>query len=160
MENNAKAQSPGARQDERRNAGRGDGTQWNGSSFICPVDVDGEDVLVDDDAIQNELSDDNSIKRLAPRNHEVSLNEIARPARKNCIRKEFELISKVKSVQVIEDDQLTESERWAEISDESWDEASIPSDEDQWATDSEGEPMTDDPKGPSRRTYSEVLKNG
>lgn len=65
----------------RRNPGRMDGDLWRGDSFICPSRVDG--APVEADAGENAADEHESTEHGAPqsRAHEVSLMDIAKPAK-------------------------------------------------------------------------------
>ncbi|KAJ7816849.1 hypothetical protein B0H14DRAFT_2843981 [Mycena olivaceomarginata] len=114
----------------RRNPGRMDGVQWNGDSFVCARQVDGDEPR----ALHGLTWDDDGIEHLEneprPRNEPmvISLLDIARPAKQRGVTKNRRVR------QVIELDDGTRSEQWEdwEGNSEAWDVQSEP-----WETQSE-----------------------
>lgn len=132
----------------RRNPGRMDGVHWNGDSFVCAQQVDGDvsrpsDAGAWDEEEHNTLADD---RRPPTEPMVVSLLEIARPAKRRClssslpcggriltsipgVAKKYVVLPAVRRVMELEDD--TQSEQW-EAESEAWDVRS-----EQWETQSE-----------------------
>ncbi|KAJ6472846.1 hypothetical protein C8R47DRAFT_1145587 [Mycena vitilis] len=101
----------------RRNPGRMDGVQWNGDSFVCARQVDGDGprghdfgAWEEDDSI---VSDE---KRADNTPMVISLFDIARPAKRRGVARKYEVLPTIPRVIELEDDAT--SEQW-----EQWDDA-------------------------------------
>ncbi|KAJ7778016.1 hypothetical protein DFH07DRAFT_1056340 [Mycena maculata] len=97
----------------RRNPGRMDGVQWNGDSFVCARQVDGDvsrrhDGSWDAEEHVNELRDGGPCDDRVV----VSLMDIARPAKRRGVAKKFEVLPTIRRVIEVDDD--AQSEQWEE----------------------------------------------
>ncbi|KAF8172616.1 hypothetical protein K438DRAFT_1851428 [Mycena galopus ATCC 62051] len=116
----------------RRNPGRMDGVQWNGDSFVCTRQVDGDEPgralnAVDQEDAGNEPSDEQRPPMV------VSLLDIARPAKRRGPAKKYQVLPRVQHVIELEDG--TQSELWEdewERNSDAWDVQS-----EQWESQSE-----------------------
>ncbi|KAJ7925388.1 hypothetical protein B0H13DRAFT_2314602 [Mycena leptocephala] len=83
----------------RRNYGRMDGVRWNGASFVCGRQVDGDDL----DAVSEEREDDvsESPDRRTPL--VMSLLDIARPAKRRGVAKKSEVLPTIRRVIELDD---------------------------------------------------------
>jgi len=123
----------------RRNPGREDGTQWNGSSFMSPADVDGypEDTTSDNEIVLQQIIEDLTTEcEYERRPMSVLLVDIARPAKAKGIAKDFEIVETPRRVVALHDE---EGEWWE--SDEDWESV-----------------YAEETRHIERRTYSEVLR--
>ncbi|KAF7375795.1 Peptide hydrolase [Mycena sanguinolenta] len=116
----------------RRNPGRMDGVQWNGDSFVCARQVDGDtpNAEVEDEGTRTEAGSDEQRPRDEPM--VISLLDIARPAKRRGLAKKYQIVPRIGRVIEIEDG--TQSEQWEDWERESdlWDVQS-----EQWETQSE-----------------------
>ncbi|KAL0945798.1 hypothetical protein HGRIS_012085 [Hohenbuehelia grisea] len=85
----------------RRNPGRMDGRMWNGASFMCPLKVDDEDLSEDDEGGLPDWCDYEPPVETEP--HVIELLDIAREAKPKGVAKEFEVVSPLDRVIVLED---------------------------------------------------------
>ncbi|KAJ7451284.1 hypothetical protein B0H11DRAFT_316018 [Mycena galericulata] len=120
----------------RRNPGRMDGVQWNGDSFVCARQVDGDVSRVHDVvAVDAEEQDDELLFEQRPQEGRlvVSLLDIARPAKRRGVAKKYEVLPTVRRVIELDGDN-THSEQWEqwEGRSEAWDTQS-----EQWESQSE-----------------------
>ncbi|KAF9458892.1 hypothetical protein BDZ94DRAFT_64045 [Collybia nuda] len=130
----------------RRNPGRMDGVRWNGSNFLCGEEVDGFDVGPID--LSNDIEydymvnyDDGYVPTHSTRPLTVSILDIARPAKRKGIAKDFEIVDGVRRIIALDDDGPYEETEWL--------------DNDEWeAIDVGGQPSAD------RKSYSSVLIGG
>jgi len=114
-----------------------DGVQWNGDSFVCARQVDGDgprahDVVVGEEDEGTEPLTPVDEKRSSNEPIVVSLLDIARPAKRRGIAKKYEVLPTIS--RVIELDDSVRSEQWEEweSSSEAWDMQS-----EQWESQSE-----------------------
>ncbi|KAJ7093513.1 hypothetical protein C8R44DRAFT_890733 [Mycena epipterygia] len=121
----------------RRNPGRMDGVQWNGDSFVCARQVDGDVTRPLDVGAWDAEDQENtpgSEERGPQERMVVSLLDIARPAKRRGVAKKYEVLPTIRRVIELEDDAGseqweqwesgsdiwdTQSERW-EIQSEQW----------------------------------------
>ncbi|KAJ6601726.1 hypothetical protein DFH09DRAFT_1301926 [Mycena vulgaris] len=122
----------------RRNPGRMDGVQWNGDSFVCARQVDGDLSRVHDvgawDAEDHESGplpeEQGREERMV-----VSLLDMARPAKRRGVAKKYEVLPTIRRVIELEDDSTSEQwEQWEqwEAGSDAWEGQS-----EQWETQSE-----------------------
>ncbi|KAF7326794.1 hypothetical protein MSAN_02498900 [Mycena sanguinolenta] len=86
----------------RRNPGRMDGVQWNGDSFVCARQVDGDtpNVEVEDEGTRTEAGSDEQRPRGEPM--VISLLDIARPAKRRGLAKKYQIVPRIGRVIEIE----------------------------------------------------------
>ncbi|KAJ7594063.1 hypothetical protein C8J56DRAFT_776282, partial [Mycena floridula] len=102
----------------RRNPGRMDGQTWNGDSFVCSEaieEMEGRNPIYHMSDISDDCVSDYEDPVL-PETKVVSLMDIARPAKRRGIEKEFEVVQNNRRVIVLED-----SEDEADDEREDWD---------------------------------------
>ncbi|KAJ6522474.1 hypothetical protein B0H19DRAFT_1202768 [Mycena capillaripes] len=118
----------------RRNPGRMDGVQWNGDSFVCARQVDGEGPRAHDVGAWKEDEGDAPLAdETRPEPMVVSLLDIARPAKRRGVAKKYEVLPTIRRVIELEDDAASEQwEQW-EAGSEAWEVHS-----EQWESQSEG----------------------
>ncbi|KAF7333743.1 Peptide hydrolase [Mycena venus] len=118
----------------RRNPGRMDGVQWNGDSFVCARQVDGDEPRAIDPVVEDGEDDNEALPRSHSEPMVVSLLDIARvrPVKRRGVAKKYEMLPTIR--RVIELDDGTASEQWEEweADSEAWDVHS-----EQWETQSE-----------------------
>ncbi|KAJ7466447.1 hypothetical protein FB451DRAFT_1260889 [Mycena latifolia] len=116
----------------RRNPGRMDGVQWNGDSFVCAQQIDGN-VARPHEAMTWDAEDAEGTTGPQERGAMVvSLLDIARPAKRRGVAKKYEVLPTIQRVMELEDDAVSEQwEQWEEES-EAWDVQS-----EQWESQSE-----------------------
>ncbi|KAJ7605115.1 hypothetical protein DFH06DRAFT_1253263 [Mycena polygramma] len=103
----------------RRNPGRMDGVQWNGDSFVCARQVDGDGPRAHDVGAWEE--DDSVVsdeKRADDTPMVISLLDIARPAKRRGVARKYEVLPTIPRVIELEDDATSEQwEQWEAGSD-------------------------------------------
>ncbi|KAJ7037670.1 hypothetical protein C8F04DRAFT_1092001 [Mycena alexandri] len=118
----------------RRNPGRMDGVQWNGDSFVCARQVDGDGFRPSEAGTWDQEEHDTSADDRRPPTEPivVSLLDIARPAKRRGVAKKYVVLPTIRRVMDLEDD--TQSEQWEqwEAGSDAWDVQS-----EQWETQSE-----------------------
>ncbi|KAM6501473.1 hypothetical protein JOM56_004487 [Amanita muscaria] len=128
-----------------RNPRRMDGMKWNGSTFVCPENVEDNDfspVLP-----REEYWCDGDSEEVNHTNHgmEVCLMDFARPAKPRGVKKEFEVVDKLPSVIALDE------ESWESYNSDDW---YLP--EDMWE-----EVFMEGTAGvASRKTFADVLRGG
>ncbi|KAJ7626069.1 hypothetical protein FB45DRAFT_922888 [Roridomyces roridus] len=116
----------------RRNPGRMDGVQWNGDSFVCASQVDGDDVKVEVTGVEEQDEDLAAEMRVPEEKVVVSLMDIARPAKRRGTAKKYVVLPAIRRVKSFNDDAQSEQwEQWEEGS-EAWETQS-----ERWETQSE-----------------------
>ncbi|KAJ7141948.1 hypothetical protein C8R43DRAFT_1131257 [Mycena crocata] len=121
----------------RRNPGRMDGVQWNGDSFVCARQVDGDKVHDEHVAWDAEEQEDSvqveEVEDRRPQTHiVVSLLDIARPAKRRGAAKKSQSVPTLRRMIEFDDDTVSEQwEQWEAESD-AWDMQS-----EQWESQSE-----------------------
>jgi len=147
---------PGVVPPKRRNMGRQDGVQWTGDSFLCAARVDGtreDDSNIPVDVARQWCEEERrqqfSLQQTTPSTTVtvVSLLDIARPAKRKGVHKEFEVLeSAVSRVITLDDFSVTDGDDASDV----WSLVSESSD-----SDSDEESLVD--IRPSR-SYASVLK--
>ncbi|KAJ7204552.1 hypothetical protein B0H12DRAFT_472288 [Mycena haematopus] len=116
----------------RRNPGRMDGVQWNGDSFVCARQIDGDAAEIEDEGTRTRVEVLSDEQRARNEPMVVSLLDIARPAKRRGLAKKYQIVPRVPRAIELEDGMQSEQwEEWERGSD-AWDVQS-----EQWETQSE-----------------------
>ncbi|KAF8800151.1 hypothetical protein BYT27DRAFT_7263296 [Phlegmacium glaucopus] len=111
------------RRNPRRNPGRMDGTQWNGSAFISGSKVDDGELFVREEDVYDLKIDfiDTQDTRRHHTDMTISLLDIARPAKPKGVAKDFEVVQKVRNVIALDDDSFAFGGLEYQWEDDDWD---------------------------------------
>jgi len=133
----------------RRNPGRMDGMRWNGDSFICVANVDGDNAPQLEDEVLQDARHALAGAERTPANKRpavlASLLDIAKPAKAKGVAKQFEVVDAVSKIIALDDDDA-QTECW---------ELDIERDE-EWEDLYESEEEESD--GSDRQTYAAALR--
>ncbi|KAF8625854.1 hypothetical protein AX17_006750 [Amanita inopinata Kibby_2008] len=107
-----------------RNPRRNDGVRWNGGMFISPPRVEDAEYECEGED-ECSVCDEGTTTTTVERERMVCLLDMARPVKARGIKKEFEVVAKVRGVIVLEDEMgsgceygdwdLNEEQGWEEI---------------------------------------------
>ncbi|KAF7976939.1 hypothetical protein HWV62_5361 [Athelia sp. TMB] len=131
----------------RRNAGRGDGANWSGKYFLSGPQVDGYPDLEEPEAegdmtlILQMIDDLEARERIASRALDISLFEIAQPAKVKKSAKRSQMMQKYREVITLRDDGTDEDFEMVDIVEEDWESV-----------------YAEDMQPLQRKTYSEILQ--
>ncbi|KAF8797552.1 hypothetical protein BYT27DRAFT_7179180 [Phlegmacium glaucopus] len=110
---------------EHRSRSRLEGMQWNSKSFLSGTEVDDGELFIREEDVYNFKIDfiDTSNTRRHHTDMTISLLDIARPAKRKGVAKDFEVVQKVRNVIALEDDDegleyQWEDDEWEQIPEE------------------------------------------